>query len=109
MKDIVLSLEQMKHLEELGLDTSDASHYYGPSYNMNGKQHVFTTPDVPEDHLPLDWENFKKEGGYPAYSLQDTLEHLNLNDRKNVMSKEPGEWLNSAYEYLCKQLSNNFG
>lgn len=69
----VLSIEQMKHLQELGLDTSDASMHwqYLPTVDaiING-----TDETEKEPTLFVSQPNMKHE--YPAYTLQDILDKL---------------------------------
>lgn len=69
----VLSIEQMKHLQELGLDTSDASMHwqYLPTADaiINGTDEIEKEPT-----LFVSQPNMKHE--YPAYTLQDILDKL---------------------------------
>lgn len=69
----VLSVEQMTHLQELGLDTSDASMHwqYLPTADaiING-----TDETEKEPTLFVSQPNMKHE--YPAYTLQDILDKL---------------------------------
>ena len=71
MKKQALSIEQMNHLRELGLDTSDAS----LSWHDTGKG----------------WElkpNIRKKGHIPAYTLEDLLHKL------------PGEIEDNGFTYV---------
>lgn len=69
----VLSIDQMKHLRELGLDTSDASMHWQflPTVEsfFNG---VLALEERPT--LFVSQPNMKHE--YPAYTLQDILDKL---------------------------------
>lgn len=69
----VLSIEQMKHLQELGLDTSDASMHwqYLPTADaiINGTDEIEEKPC-----LFVSQPNMKHE--YPTYTLQDILDKL---------------------------------
>lgn len=69
----VLSIDQMKHLRELGLDTSDASMHWQflPTVESfsNG---VLALEEKPT--LFVSQPNMKHE--YPAYTLQDILDKL---------------------------------
>ena len=65
MKQIVFSLEQMKHLASLGLDTTDASMYY--SY-----EGILQTC---KSYEPTQ-KKFAEGLWIPAYTLQDILEKL---------------------------------
>lgn len=62
MENQVLSIEQMNHLKELGVDTSGASMYYELD-DFQGFYRLY----INEDH-----EHDRKE--IPAFTLQDTLE-----------------------------------
>ena len=69
----VLSVEQMKHLQELGLDTGDASMHwqYLPTADaiINGTDEIEEEPTLFVSQL-----NMKHE--YPTYTLQDILDKL---------------------------------
>lgn len=69
----VLSIEQMKHLQELGLDTGDASMHwqYLPTADaiINGTDEIEEEPTLFVSQL-----NMKHE--YPTYTLQDILDKL---------------------------------
>jgi len=76
MEEQVLSIEQMKHLIELGVDTSKASMcYQKTSYSI----------DEPfEDELCI---GFDGKNGIPTFTLQDILEMLpfNIMDSNDVI------------------------
>jgi hypothetical protein len=61
----VLSIEQMKHLQELGLDTSDASMCW----------HDECYPNISED-MKYNYGRCYLNGCFPAYTLQDILDKL---------------------------------
>lgn len=69
----VLSIEQMNHLRELGLDTSDASMHWQflPTADsiINGTDEIEEAPC-----LFVSLPNIKHE--YPAFTLQDILDKL---------------------------------
>ncbi len=69
----VLSVEQMKHLQELGLDTGDASMHwqYLPTADaiINGTDEIEKKPC-----FFVSQPNMKHE--YPTYTLQDILDKL---------------------------------
>lgn len=72
----VLSIEQMKHLQELGLDTSDASVYWkrvshGSRINDKSKGKWFLS-------LQKEFQTcgFMSYETLPAYTLQDILDKL---------------------------------
>lgn len=83
MKQVVLLIEQMRHLQDLGLDTSDASMFYDESGGISDYQ-----TDI------------------PTYTLQDILLHLTPLHRQIVMRYEPDELLQVAYEKLVFQLTH---
>ncbi len=69
----VLSIEQMKHLQELGLDTSDASMHW--QYLPTADAIINGTDEIEEEPcLFVSQPNMKHE--YPAYTLQDILDKL---------------------------------
>lgn len=91
----VLSIEQMKHLQELGLDTGDASMHwqYLPTADaiINGTDEIEEKPC-----FFVSQPNMKHE--YPAYTLQDILDKLPpIIDEVywltlEVMDKQKNEW-----------------
>ena len=64
----ILSIEQMQHLQELGLDTSNASAEY---YRMSKKMDWFLVFGCRSKEELLDTEE-----NIPAYTLQDVLDAL---------------------------------
>ena len=74
MKDQVLSIEQMKHLKDLGVDTSRASLTWMLHPYEEGKQPVLAFRR---------WctfkEPFRKAHCVPAFTLQDMLEMIPQN------------------------------
>lgn len=69
----VLSVEQMKHLQELGLDTSDASMHW--QYLPTADAIINGTDEIEEEPcLFVSQPNMKHE--YPSYTLQDILDKL---------------------------------
>ena len=77
----VLSIEQMQHLQELGLDTSNASAEY---YRMSEKMDWFLVFGCRSKEELLDTEE-----NIPAYTLQDVLELL----PKEIKPAEKRHWL----------------
>lgn len=79
MEQQVLSIEQMRHLQELGVDTSKASMYWNRIVRPSNKPNT-------EDVVVLDWfVNTHKEVMHtpfdrldvvPAFTLQDILDLL---------------------------------
>ena len=65
MRKLVLSVEQMKELEMLGIDTSDASLYYYPYQNTY--------------ILGIRFEDKFDSLKVPAYTLEDIIEKLPSN------------------------------
>ncbi len=123
----VLSVEQMKHLQELGLDTSDGSMCwcYALSYK-NAKWEL----EIYEDVI-----NQKRDSAFweiiPTYTLQDILDKLpcfigthvltlqKLANSGTCLYMEPysrsilnltesKELINSAYEMLCWCIKNGY-
>lgn len=123
----VLSVEQMKHLQELGLDTSDGSMCwcYALSYK-NAKWEL----EIYEDVI-----NEKRDSAFweiiPTYTLQDILDKLpcfigthvltlqKLANSGTCLYMEPysrsilnltesKELINSAYEMLCWCIKNGY-
>ena len=127
-----LSIEQMKHLKDLGLDTSDASMHWQflPTADsiINGTDEIEKEPC-----LFVSQPNMKHE--YPAYILQDILGklpvYLNYFGTKYKLHIEPtfaGPWyisyqigicepfvfklskniLDAAYDMLCWCIENGY-
>ena len=123
----VLSVKQMKHLQELGLDTSDGSMCwcYALSYK-NAKWEL----EIYEDVI-----NEKRDSAFweiiPTYTLQDILDKLpcfigthvltlqKLANSGTCLYMEPysrsilnltesKELINSAYEMLCWCIKNGY-
>lgn len=128
----VLSIEQMKHLKELGLDTSDGSMHWQflPTADsiINGTDEIEKEPC-----LFVSQPNMEHE--YPAYTLQDILgklpRHINDFGTKNKLHIEltfAGSWcisyqigicepfvfklsgnlLDAAYDMLCWCIENGY-
>lgn len=128
----VLSVVQMKHLEELGLDTSDASMHWQflPTADsiING-----TDETEKEPTLFVSQPNMKHE--YPAYTLHDILSKLPryINDfgatykmcveplfsgpwaisyqigiSESFIFKVAGNLLDAAYDMLCWCVENGY-
>lgn len=69
----VLSIEQMKHLQELGFDTGNASMHW--QYLPTADAIINGTDEIEEEPcLFVSQPNMKHE--YPAYTLQDILDKL---------------------------------
>ena len=82
----VLSIEQMQHLQELGLDTSNASALYCID-NDTGEKQLMWNGQVEE--ADKDNEYFRI---VPAYTLQDVLDAL-----PKDISKDGCTWYASLY------------
>lgn len=69
IEEQVLSIEQMKHLQELGVDTSDASMCW-LRYDVGGvvKQYV--------EINDVKWHEWSRTTPYPTYSIGDLIEKL---------------------------------
>ena len=81
IEEQVLSIEQMKHLQELGVDTSDASMFWVRAERIEGKQkHDCIGNDIGQWHLSLSkhipvlaaW----KVEYIPTYTIGDLIEKL---------------------------------
>ena len=123
IEEQVLSIEQMKHLQELGVDTSDASMcwvagedtYTGEEeWNLCIPNHfllpynipTYTTGDLIEKlpktigiyHLMIDWNLMKIE--YTNWSWQESVfrEYFTLNDKPLI---------NTLYDCLCWVVENH--
>lgn len=68
MNGQVLSIEQMQHLKELGIDTSKASCYI---WESEGKEYLY-------------WGKCEDANGIPTFTLQDILELL----PKSIITKD---------------------
>lgn len=125
----VLDVQQMRHLQELGLDTSNASALYCIDNETNEKQ-IMWNEQVEE--TDKDYEYFRI---VPAYTLQDVLDALpefieeycliidmsfgvirydNLTKRNNPILKETyfndedKYLIDAAYELLCWVIENGY-
>jgi hypothetical protein len=127
----VLSIEQMQHLQELGLDTSDASMYWarvshGSSIDDKSKSKWFLSL-----HKEFQTCGFMSYESIPTYTLQDILDKLPCFIGKEVLtiqkladsytclyiepytrsminiteSKEP---IDAAYDMLCWCIENGY-
>ena len=69
IEEQVLSIEQMKHLKELGVDTSDASMCW-LRYDVGGvvKQYV--------EINDVKWHEWSRATPYPTYTIGDLIEKL---------------------------------
>lgn len=126
----VLSVEQMKHLQELGLDTSDGSMCwcYALSYK-NAKWELEIYEDVIDQKRDSNfWETL------PTYTLQDILDKLPTliiissdfykiciepscgywdiyyykSDATELISKKSENIIDAAYEMLCWCVENGY-
>lgn len=82
MKDQVLSIERMQHLEELGLDTSKASMYWvrivRPATRLNEKERVM-----------LDWTLYlSKKVMHTQLDVVRTIPTFTLQDILDLLPKE---------------------
>ena len=69
IEEQVLSIEQMKHLQELGVDTSDASMCW-LRYDFGGvvKQYV--------EINDVKWHEWSRATPYPTYTIGDLIEKI---------------------------------
>lgn len=107
MNGQVLSIEQMQHLKELGIDTSKASCYI---WEAEGKEYLY-------------WGKCEDANGIPTFTLPDILELLpkeicgndiTIYHHRNywciyyygIYSVENKSLIDAAYEMLCCCLEN---
>lgn len=93
MKQIALTIDQMKRLERLGLNTRDASMYY--SY-----EGILQTC---KSYEPTQ-EKFKEGLWTPAYTLQDVLEKLPTH---NTFSEDYNNNFGRYWVRLCTPENEN--
>lgn len=124
MKEQVLSIEQMKHLQELGVDTSKASCFW---YFDDREDYLFwgqcTTPSgVPTltlqdmlEMMPKSIEDWFKDSGirkqiasFEMY-IRDNSWHIcyTIYDDE-VYSNDDDDLLNCTYEMLCWLAENEY-
>lgn len=129
MKQITLSIEQMKRLEVLGLDTRDASMIYvicpvseelaGPLVNMGqweeGDVYAYTLQDLLNklpDTIPEDAYGGYKPGNasleITKHSISYISWHLDDHCVKQVQTGENKTLLDAAYEILVWCLINGY-
>ena len=78
LEDQVLTIEQSKHLQELGLDMSDAALYWdhlNPFGGDDGEQVVWQMTEGIRDILKGK-EKIAVTGAIPTYTLQEVLDKL---------------------------------
>ena len=95
MKNQVLSIEQMRKLKELGVDTSKASMYflYMPTAKsiMSG---VYEVDDEPEVFVSQNGMNHE----HPTFTLQDIIELLTDDVQKAIVFINNEEYFVKCYE-----------
>lgn len=127
----VLSVEQMKHLEEIGLDTSDVSVYWvrkshGTRIDDNSKGKWFLS--LQKEFITCGFTSYEV---LPTYTLQDIIHNLprfignkvltiqKLADSYTCLYMEPysgsitnitesKELIDAAYEMLCWCIENGY-
>lgn len=130
---LVLSVEQMKHLQEFGLNTSDASMCYCCFYGNKEEWELEIYEDViNQKRDPVFWEII------PAFTLQDIIEllphsiqpnpdegtyYLNLyyydlswvvdyldneGNGSYVATTSDDSFIEAAYEMLCRCIENGY-
>lgn len=104
----VLSIDQMKHLQELGLDTSDASMYWarvshGSRVDDKSKGKWFLSL-----HKEFQTCGFISYEALPTYTLQDIIDKL----PKEIKTSTDTYWITvSIYTnmwYICYSMSDEF-
>lgn len=86
MKNQVLSIEQMKHLKELGVDTSKASMFYVPKLEPKGAYCLLNVKPTPI--IPF----------VPAFTFHDIIDLL----PKEIKTSTDTYWLTISI-YDCKE------
>lgn len=81
IEEQVLSIEQMKHLQELGVDTSDASMYWTRAERMEGlKKHNIIDNELDKWRLSISRNIVACAGWkveyFPTYTIGDLIEKL---------------------------------
>lgn len=127
----VLSIEQMKHLQELGLDTSDASMYWarvshGSRIDDKSKGKWFLSL-----HKEFQTCGFMSYESIPTYTLQDIINklpcfigdevltvqkladsyiclYMNPYTRSMINITESKEPIDAAYDMLCWCIENGY-
>lgn len=127
MENQVLSIEQMKHLEELGVDTSNASMIWqrgsatrhewvlyamgNASVSLRDKELTFTLQDMVNlmpKHIgdyTLNWYINDVVFGYNKYNDDSEFEHL---DGLSYSFNEDETVLDVAYLVLCSLAMNGY-
>ena len=80
IEEQVLSIEQMKHLQELGVDTSDASMCW---LDFEDNEPMEVSVFIPE--VMLGYAQYKL---YPAYTIGDLIEKLPKSDNSGDLLSE---------------------
>lgn len=111
----VLSIEQMKHLREIGMDTSDGSMHFEWNESDSGNM-VVTSPDA-----DTNYDYYHK-----TYTLQDILDKLPCFIGNQVLTiqkladsytclymesykiTESKELIDAAYDMLCWCIENGY-
>ena len=124
----VLSIDQMKHLRELGLDTSDASMHW---QFLPTADSIINGTDEIEEEPCLFVSQPNMEHKYPTYTLQDILDKLpcfigthvltlqKLANSGTCLYMEPysrsilnltesKELIDATYEMLCWCIENGY-
>lgn len=124
MKNQTLSIEQMKHLQELGLDTSDASMCVEWRESDESKKVVtsldadtyydyyhetYTLQDI-LDKLPHYLNPFPSKQILFAWMIErDTIAYRNVEDIDDCLKHFTDDLLiNAAYEMLCWCIENGY-
>ena len=93
----VLLIEQMKHLQELGLDTSDASMCL--EWKVTDEDNMFVNSIISDSNYDF---------YHPTYTLQDILEKL----PRKIETETDTYWLtvslNMEVWYICYSMSDEF-
>ena len=99
MKQICLSIDQMKHLEELGLDTSDASPAYILDDILEKFPRVIEYAGYPYCYFCLD--HYGQDKWDANYTYDDS-------DPEQVAETVSDTPLKACYKLLCWLLENGY-
>lgn len=111
----VLSIEQMKHLKELGLDTSDASMCF--EWNESDSDNMVVTSmdaDTNYDYYHVTYTLQDILGKLPCFIDNQVLTIQKLADSYTCLYVEPykitesKELIDAAYDMLCWCIENGY-
>ena len=106
----VLSIEQMKHLKELGLDISDASMVFqrGSATRHEWVLHVMGYADVSLREKEFAYTLQDILGKLPCFIGNEVLTIQKLADRSFINITEGEELIDAVYDMLCWCIENGY-